>query len=170
VVLRDLVDHVAGFSQAALMIRVRELEEQLKGHYASPCIGYPDCDGDLIGYEHSSKCIAARLAEKMVTMPELKLLKTNPKKRAAILRGIHQIIEIDEGVCGQTQDALDMLDDLETMSGRENLLVDALRSLTQVSREPLKSNYTLRSLWVDAHNDWQYAHDLVAQFDAEEHQ
>jgi hypothetical protein len=89
----------------------------------------------------------------MVTMPELKLLKTNPKKRAAILRGIHQIIEIDEGVCGQTQDALDMLDDLETMSGRENLLVDALRSL-----------------WVDAHNDWQYAHDLVAQLDAEEHQ
>jgi len=68
--IRNLVAENTSFTETIYQQSVEnatlktQLAEQLKGHYAPPCIGYPDCDGDLIGYEHSSKCIAARLAGK----------------------------------------------------------------------------------------------------------
>jgi hypothetical protein len=50
------------------VLRERGLGEALEAgqamrDYLGPhvtCIGYPDCDGDLVGEEHSEKCVAAR--------------------------------------------------------------------------------------------------------------
>jgi hypothetical protein len=98
---------------------------------------------------------------KMVTMPELKLFKCVARMEDGKPKG---------NMIGGRPGKDHVWVHKSCVNDREKLLVGALLSLTQVSREPLKSNYTLRSLWVDAHNDWQYAHDLVAQFDAEEHQ
>jgi len=98
---------------------------------------------------------------KMVTMPELKLFKCVARMEDGKPKG---------NMIGGRPGKDHVWVHKSCVNAREKLLVGALLSLTQVSREPLKRNYTLRSLWVDAHNDWQYAHDLVAQFDAEENQ
>jgi hypothetical protein len=111
-------------------------------------------------------------------MPELKPLKLNMKKLATIRKGINQIIECDRGMCGYTQDALDMLDDIETMNAREKLLLDALRPFAKRAEyfdKVARQGGWDEVVYVDDPPSDIYvkqlraAYDLISKFDAEEH-
>ena len=44
-------------------------EDELARLRADACIGYPDCDGDLVAEPHSEKCIAGR-SESTAVIPD----------------------------------------------------------------------------------------------------